>query len=333
MRAPYPASVLLTPEPAFSQVGTSIGNIVGPIVFDSKDAPLYHKGLASVLGVFVASGAVVIALVFLFAFLNKRKEAERVRNGKPAKLVDRSMDAKYVQADVSETGEEGAGGVHLGDQAFLDLTDKQNDEVSIGDGRGGVCVGCSCNRAAVHLHVLSGCTAGGEQDRALGTDEFGAVIGGTRCNMKRCQRYAEPFILEGWTQSATMHTSVVGRGDVKAVEAVQVSPPRPPVTHYVMPRHPRSKTHRLAFSVRLGPTEHLSTCTTLLTTLATSSTLYIISFNTSTPCTASSTRHKPRLRTSVHAHRLQPPTPGRARARRRRRASTAASTERGRRVR
>ncbi len=113
---------------AMYQIGASVGNIVGPIVFNSKDAPLYHTGLASVLGVFVASGAITIALVFLFALLNKLKEKERVRNGKPAKLVDRSMNARYVSGDVDENGEMGAGGVHLGDQAFADLTDRRNDE-------------------------------------------------------------------------------------------------------------------------------------------------------------------------------------------------------------
>jgi hypothetical protein len=65
----------------------------------------------------------------LFVFLNKLKEKERVCNGKPAKLVDRSMNAKYVQADYDESGQKGANGPQLGSQAFLDLTDRQNDEV------------------------------------------------------------------------------------------------------------------------------------------------------------------------------------------------------------
>jgi hypothetical protein len=32
----------------------------GPIVFNSKDAPLYHAGLSAVLGVFVGSGVIVV---------------------------------------------------------------------------------------------------------------------------------------------------------------------------------------------------------------------------------------------------------------------------------
>lgn len=112
---------------ALYQIGASVGNIVGPIVFNSKDAPYYHTGLASVLGVFIGAGALTISLVFLFAFLNKLKERERVRNGKPAKLTDRSMAAKYASGEGAD-GEKGTGGVLLGEQAFTDITDRQNDE-------------------------------------------------------------------------------------------------------------------------------------------------------------------------------------------------------------
>lgn len=52
--------------------------------------------------------------------MNKRKETERVANGKPAKLTDRSMDRTYAAGDATEL---------LGQNAFLDLTDKENDEV------------------------------------------------------------------------------------------------------------------------------------------------------------------------------------------------------------
>jgi hypothetical protein len=65
--------------------------------------------------------------------MNKRKEKQRVANGKPAKLVDSSM-AKVYQAGPSEKTENG---YRLGDQAFDDLTDVQNDEVGpVGFGRG-----------------------------------------------------------------------------------------------------------------------------------------------------------------------------------------------------
>lgn len=51
--------------------------------------------------------------------MNKNKEKQRVANGKPAKLTDRSMNLKYVAGVDDGTGS----------NAFLDLTDKENDEV------------------------------------------------------------------------------------------------------------------------------------------------------------------------------------------------------------
>jgi hypothetical protein len=57
--------------------------------------------------------------------MNKRKEKQRVANGKPAKLVDTSMQKAYAAAPNDAIGE-----YRLGDQAFMDLTDVQNDEVS-----------------------------------------------------------------------------------------------------------------------------------------------------------------------------------------------------------
>ncbi len=42
-------------------------------------------------------------------------------NGKPASIVDHSMEERYV--DINQNNTSG-----LGDQAFADLTDRQNDE-------------------------------------------------------------------------------------------------------------------------------------------------------------------------------------------------------------
>lgn len=72
---------------------------------------------------------IIALLVFAFLFLNRRKEAERVRNGKPAKLHDRSMDKAYTSAAdavVDVDTEEGARAAQLGQNGGL--TDLQNDE-------------------------------------------------------------------------------------------------------------------------------------------------------------------------------------------------------------
>lgn len=60
------------------------------------DLVLLHSypGLKGVLGIFCGMLAVIALQVVNLAWLNKRKEAQRVKNGKPAKMNDRSMDLK-----------------------------------------------------------------------------------------------------------------------------------------------------------------------------------------------------------------------------------------------
>ncbi|KAL7414559.1 major facilitator superfamily domain-containing protein [Mrakia frigida] len=113
---------------AFYQVGSSVGNIVGPLLFSTDQAPGYKKGLSAVLGLFVAVVAIVVLMAFMFLFLNKRKEAERVRNGKPAKIHDRSMDAKYGAHNADDDDEAAGKGVALGGNSFKDISDFKNDE-------------------------------------------------------------------------------------------------------------------------------------------------------------------------------------------------------------
>ncbi|KAK3072512.1 hypothetical protein LTR53_006694 [Teratosphaeriaceae sp. CCFEE 6253] len=117
---------------------SSAGNIVGPLLFNSADAPDYLPGLRGVLGIFCALAACTVLQAANLVFLNRLQERKRVRNGKSAKLVDHSMEAKYHDADeeidVSAGTAEGdvAGMTHyhakVGERAFEDLTDRQNDE-------------------------------------------------------------------------------------------------------------------------------------------------------------------------------------------------------------
>ena len=127
---------------------SSSGNIIGPLVFNSKDAPEYLPGLRSMLGIFVAMAASSVIQAANLAFLNKLQERRRVRNGKPAKIKDTSMDDEYQGLDAAEAAspsqdavlEGTAEGVaaaqvenghlrqRLGENAFADITDRQNDE-------------------------------------------------------------------------------------------------------------------------------------------------------------------------------------------------------------
>ncbi|KAI0438295.1 major facilitator superfamily domain-containing protein [Xylaria telfairii] len=113
---------------------SSTGNIIGPIVFNSKDAPDYLPGLRIVLGFFVATAVCAILQAVNLSFLNKLQERRRVANGKPAKIKDTSMSSKYQDIDGDESSdnvlaEQGAA-THsrIGQNAFADMTDRENDE-------------------------------------------------------------------------------------------------------------------------------------------------------------------------------------------------------------
>jgi hypothetical protein len=112
---------------------SSAGNIVGPLLFTKKDAPAYHPGIQACLGIFVALVVVVLLQWANLTVLNRLQEKRRVRNGKKAKVVDQSMQERYHDIDDSnEDGDDpeqvGTGETRMGDKAFLDLTDRENDE-------------------------------------------------------------------------------------------------------------------------------------------------------------------------------------------------------------
>lgn len=126
---------------------SSTGNIIGPLVFNSRDAPQYLPGLRAMLGIFIALAASSLLQAANLAFLNRLQERRRVRNGKPAKIQDTSMDDTYkgydpavdndaavIEAEVAAEAASQAGTGHgqeqrrLGDNAFADITDRQNDE-------------------------------------------------------------------------------------------------------------------------------------------------------------------------------------------------------------
>lgn len=106
----------------------SAGNIVGPLLFHAEDAPRYLPGLRSVLGLFIALVCCAVLQIVNLRILNKLQEKKRVKNGKPAKIVDRSMKNHYETIENVPGGEEGAPETRLGANAFMDLTDRKNDE-------------------------------------------------------------------------------------------------------------------------------------------------------------------------------------------------------------
>jgi hypothetical protein len=108
---------------ALYNAASASGNIIGPLLFTPNDAPAYTPGLRAVLGITIAFAGLVVVQVFNLIFLNKLHQKSRVAAGKQAVLQDHSMESKYVA--MNEGNEEGA---RIGDNAFLDLTDRENDE-------------------------------------------------------------------------------------------------------------------------------------------------------------------------------------------------------------
>ncbi|KDE06602.1 hypothetical protein MVLG_03098 [Microbotryum lychnidis-dioicae p1A1 Lamole] len=93
-----------------------IGNIAGPYIFQSKDAPDYYPGLEGALAVFSILIGLITLQGFNFAWLNRKKAMQRAANGQTSVIVDTSMNSKFEQV---EAGFE---------NAFLDMTDRENPD-------------------------------------------------------------------------------------------------------------------------------------------------------------------------------------------------------------
>lgn len=107
----------------FLNIGVSAGGLIGPLLFNAKDAPKYLPGVRAVMGVLIAMVVVIAVQTVNLIFLNKKQMRKRVANGKPAVIHDRSMDARYTGAE-----NEGDFDDLNGDAALRDLTDGMNDE-------------------------------------------------------------------------------------------------------------------------------------------------------------------------------------------------------------
>ncbi|KAI9373385.1 major facilitator superfamily domain-containing protein [Aspergillus egyptiacus] len=107
-------------------VGQCAGNVVGPNLYTTEEAPGYRRGLLSNHSLHLATAILTLSrlnLAYIF-YLNKQHERRRVAMGKPAKVIDRSMQAvgepEVDKNDGEQTAEE--------DNAFKDLTDFENED-------------------------------------------------------------------------------------------------------------------------------------------------------------------------------------------------------------
>ncbi|KAF8621982.1 hypothetical protein AX15_007340 [Amanita polypyramis BW_CC] len=106
---------------ALMTTGGFCGGMVGPLLFSPQDAPHFRNGLTVLLVAFCTFGALVCATALRLYRLNRRNELRRVRTGKQARITDYSMlSIQEVNNALHTRG-------NLGQDAFDDLTDLQND--------------------------------------------------------------------------------------------------------------------------------------------------------------------------------------------------------------
>lgn len=115
-------------------VGASVGNIVGPLLFKAADAPRYRPGLGAVMGLFIAQAAIIGLLVLGCMALNRKKANQREAMGKPRVIIDRSMEKKMgehienVDLDAIHESQKGRNPLTNQDK---DISDWKNEEVRL----------------------------------------------------------------------------------------------------------------------------------------------------------------------------------------------------------
>ncbi|KAJ5364272.1 uncharacterized protein N7496_009985 [Penicillium cataractarum] len=106
-------------------VGQCVGNVIGPTLYTTEEAPLYHRGLLSNLALFCILFCLILLNMGYLTILNKKHEQQRVAAGKDAKVVDHSMN----EVGAAQTDKEGMPVQQVAnDNAFKDLTDWQNED-------------------------------------------------------------------------------------------------------------------------------------------------------------------------------------------------------------
>ncbi|KAJ7933750.1 MFS general substrate transporter [Mycena leptocephala] len=112
-------------------VGQSAGNILGPFLYTTDQAPLYKKGLTSSLVCFAVLASVFILTAFYLALAKRSHSARRTALGKTGDLVDASLentkDASLENTKDAAAAQQ-ANGAQFAANAFDDLTDRVNED-------------------------------------------------------------------------------------------------------------------------------------------------------------------------------------------------------------
>lgn len=108
--------------------GMCAGNIIGPHIFDTKDAPLYRPGLISALVQFAFVGALGLLIPLYLMFLNKVHEKKRVQIGKRADITDASMLGKKEMRQERDPEQKEHATRLEDDNGLQDLSDLKNED-------------------------------------------------------------------------------------------------------------------------------------------------------------------------------------------------------------
>jgi hypothetical protein len=112
-------------------MGMCTGNIIGPLLYNTKDAPTYRPGLISNLVIFVLVGAMGLLIPLYLMALNRWHAKKREEMGKRAVIIDESMlqkkdmqNRKDVEIEMTENRMRAV----EDDNGLLDTTDLKNED-------------------------------------------------------------------------------------------------------------------------------------------------------------------------------------------------------------
>jgi hypothetical protein len=116
-----------------------VGNVVGPLLYTTEEAPEYARGLRSNLALYCVLIVLVAITTVYLGILNRNHSRRRVALGKSAVILDTSLysaeeaerlrqqQTPTAQGELVEPGAENRED-QVGARAFDNLTDLQNEE-------------------------------------------------------------------------------------------------------------------------------------------------------------------------------------------------------------
>ena len=103
------------------------GNVVGPTLYTTDEAPLYRRGLISNLVLFIVLVGLYVVNWLYLVFLNKRHAKRREELGKQANRVDTSMKRVKVRTEAEED-KHSVEEIESEDRSLNDATDFENED-------------------------------------------------------------------------------------------------------------------------------------------------------------------------------------------------------------